>query len=671
MEQHGWYVVENNQPVGPSSLAILKAKISSGTVASTDLVYHKEIGWKEASSVPELGEVFRDMLAHTLSEPRERPVSGSTQTSEGFSSLRMKRMIIGVSVVLVALFGFMTFNRSPKQTSARLVEPEDSADESEIVDSMVDETLPPGSYGPSQQYVENNTNLISFDSVMDDLRATRRKKIARLLIENSDAGQALQIKWEKEALYDLSIIAKSIGDIRDTTRPDSPSTDEDFEICGMLDFESGNFQDAVENLGKVSDLESRPDARQYLGLTYFWLGNYNQALEQLEKTLEEKPDGLELNIAYIETLRQLNRDDSLKQIYSNKISRDPESAVLKYINAMLTDDVPTAIDHLTRSINLDGCFVPAHYELAKRMLIMRQAEHARSIVNNLMIMCREASSLDLLEAEIHYLDEDYPKAVESAGKALQKYKDAGGSSGRIWADIVTVKSLIDDNKIPQAKMYLRQLGRYDNSNPDIAIQFALIYNKIARTEKEFLSAVDILIESKDTFGNCSPALAQELDFELGLTYLEAQDRKKAIDQFDLLTVENGIHSSYPIAAVFWKGIAYALSGDHDLAKAEWAMMTSTFPSESYPGIAECLCAEYMSGAVEYEILVTYFETTSMLRRALISYSLGFKAYNQGKLVPARKFFSTSLACLKERKNLPWHLIQSSMNVIEKSLIVPD
>jgi tetratricopeptide (TPR) repeat protein len=667
MEQHGWYVVENNQPVGPESLSNLKAKIGSGAIAPTDLVYHKEIGWKEASSVPELGDVFRNMLSHTPSEPRETSASGSTDISRGFSSLRMKRMIVGVSLVLVVLFGFMIFNRPPKQTSAKLVEPEETVEKIEII---IEETLPPASDTANQQHLEK-TDLTSFDSVMADLREERRKKIAKLLIENSNAGQTLAIEWKKEKLYDLLIIAKSIEDIRDTTRPEEPATDEKFEICGMLDFESGNFEGALENLGKVTDLENYPDARQYLGLTFFWLADYNQALEHLEKTLDEKPGDLELNLAYIETLRQLNRDNSLKPIYNNKISRNQDSSVLNYIHALFTDDVPTAMAGLSDSIGLDRQFVPAYYELARRMLIMKQAEDARRVVNKLMIISRDVAALDVLDAEVHYLNEDYSKAVESAGKALDKYKSAGETSGRIWADLVTVKSLIDDNKTSQAKSYLRQLGKYDNGNPDIAVQFALIYNKIARAEDEFRSAIDILIESKNNFSNCSPALAQELDFELGLTYLEAQDHKKAIKQFSLLTVEHGIYSSYPIAAVFWKGMAHELSGDHDQAKAQWEIMASTFPSENYPGIAECLCSEYMSGAVKYEALVTYFENTSMLRRALISYSIGLKAYNRGKLVPARKFFITSLACLNERRNLPWHLVQRSMNVIEKSLIVPD
>jgi len=665
MEQHGWYFVENNQPVGPISLSSLQAKIHSGSLAPNDLVYHKDIGWRELSSISEFEAVYQGMLSNTSFQPKDISIATSSEPLPAEQSVfHSKRLLIAALTAGLIIIALFIIRRDSKPTSAKLVEVEVEL-EQEQVQTEIEETA------PAPAWHVDAVVEIDLDSVLAELRAIRRNKIVEQLVRAAEEGRTLNIDWTKNALYDLAIIDESIGQLGSDIRPANASTDEERAICGMLDFETADFRQAVRNLERIFDLKSRPVAQQYLGLAYFWTGDYEQAVQSLEKSLNDNPGDIELNLAYIEAMRRLGKEDSLKLKYDDKVSSHPDSAVLNYIRGLLDDDVPSAIDYLIRSVSQDENFAPAYFEQAARLLLMRRPDEARETVNKLILVWKPDPFLDLLDARIYYQSEDFRKAVEAAGRAIEGYEKAGKPDFRIWADIVTIKSLIDDNKIKQAKTYLRTLGDWHARSADLALELTLIYNKIARTEKEFQAAAKILLEAGPRTKRCSPALGQQRDFELGMTYLEAGRLEKALEQFNRLTVEDSIRSPYPVAAGFWKGVALALSGRHKQARQQWHMMPQSFPSEKFPGIVECLCAEYLAGSTGQDVMIGNFESASMLKRALISYSIALKAQSQGKLVPARKYFSTAMACLRQRKNVPHYLVQRSMGVIEKSLIVPD
>ena len=110
-DAEGWYMAEGDQPVGPFSLDALKRKIQAGKLTRANLVYHDSVGWKETRGIPELEEVFKELLGVSSSTTSQPGSPTKTVAASIDSKSRVKKFIAPAVAVFIIAIAAMIFSR--------------------------------------------------------------------------------------------------------------------------------------------------------------------------------------------------------------------------------------------------------------------------------------------------------------------------------------------------------------------------------------------------------------------------------------------------------------------------------------------------------------------------------------------------------------------------------
>jgi Flp pilus assembly protein TadD len=115
---------------------------------------------------------------------------------------------------------------------------------------------------------------------------------------------------------------------------------------------------AVEELERLPDsVRSTPAAQLLEGEALRALGRWEAALLPLGGVVERNPQSTEAWLGLGWCLKRLGRLDEAMDALRRGLESVPEEAILHYNLACylsLTGDIPTAVEHLTRAISLDG-----------------------------------------------------------------------------------------------------------------------------------------------------------------------------------------------------------------------------------------------------------------------------------------------------------------------------
>ncbi len=679
----GWYIAEGEEPKGPFKFDHLEEQVRTGKLNPTDLVYHKNTGWKEVRSIHDLEDIYKQILSQSASRS-DKPAAVDTSRLAKNKKPAFKNRRLMVAVVLIAavmVIGLLKFVQvqGKSKTSARRAKRKQALSISKEPKILSNKDM---IAAPKEKLEESLQTLMKKDQIGDGNSAVKGKigHVYSKLDRYDSAIAYLEdaVKLEPDNPLYREILAESylrIGALEkahdhiDAALRLDPTSEEALFLNGAIYYEMGRYEEVVTMLAKLSDPEKDPKAHYYLGMANFQLSHPDSAIVYLEKYLPYNSEDPEANITYVEAMSQLGKIAELREIYARKIAESPESYIFHYVCAIITDDLIESLDHLKRSVDFKDDFTPAYRALVSRLLTMQQYVDAGQMFEKLEAQEPVSADMLLLKARVQYGKEEFSEAVATAEKAAMLYKGENKQEFYCRVNLLIVNAFIERNQVADAKRYIILCSDQAQENTQAWLRFQISRNKIARLEERFKTAANILDKAKSKAAKY-PELAQKISVEMGLTYLEAGQMDRAINHFNSVLGKKNAVPTYFIAAGFWKGISLIYKNDRTGAKTIWQTIADKFPAEKYPSTTELICIEYLTGRIGFDTLSQRFKNEPRLRRALIAFCVGFREQMEGNLISGQKFYNMALAYLKERKNPPCYLIQHSMQDLGKSLIIP-
>lgn len=172
-----------------------------------------------------------------------------------------------------------------------------------------------------------------------------------------------------EALYMSGILEMDLGDLDKAEKTVSKLSSSfanqpaALRLKGMLLYRQGKFVEAVVPLQEALKTEQHPLSFFFLGLTYFSLQEFEQALSQFHKALDVNADFERARLLVAMTLLKQKRiDDAIIEV-KRVLERDPNNAYARNILGsayLATGRYDEGMDELNAATELDPSLADAH-----------------------------------------------------------------------------------------------------------------------------------------------------------------------------------------------------------------------------------------------------------------------------------------------------------------------
>lgn len=162
---------------------------------------------------------------------------------------------------------------------------------------------------------------------------------------------------EKSELAEAEKIARHL-------REKFPELTRGYQLLGFVECVKGNFGEAVAQLQKVAEVNPDQLTSYMLGMSYYKLEQFEQAVNQFQRVLDLRPDAAQPRLILgVILLRQDRIDDAIETI-QRVLLADEKNALAHstmgsaYLKKGLFDQAVTEFD---RAIELDPKLIEAHY----------------------------------------------------------------------------------------------------------------------------------------------------------------------------------------------------------------------------------------------------------------------------------------------------------------------
>ena len=133
---------------------------------------------------------------------------------------------------------------------------------------------------------------------------------------------------------------------------DSQEVLEDFNE-GLRAYNARDYRTASTHFEVVArELPDNPSVHQYLGLSYFYLESYDDALDALEAARSLRPDSFELLTQYVKVAKQAEELDLAAQALRDFVSNHPENRPARLELARIARDLGDEDEALSQSAAL-------------------------------------------------------------------------------------------------------------------------------------------------------------------------------------------------------------------------------------------------------------------------------------------------------------------------------
>ena len=183
-------------------------------------------------------------------------------------------------------------------------------------------------------------------------------------------------------------------------------------------FNNGNYTKSIELYKKCKP----QDAVFYkMAKAYIAIGNYDEALLNLEKAIKSNPENTLLKYDYAKLLSATTNTDKASKVFNELIEIDPSNPNYHYELGLVIEpqkDSLAQIEYL-KAFQLDQNHQKAIYKIGKYYLTKRKHETADSILDIGLKTYSNNKELISLKAQNYFWKEYYTKSVEWFEKLIE------------------------------------------------------------------------------------------------------------------------------------------------------------------------------------------------------------------------------------------------------------
>lgn len=154
-------------------------------------------------------------------------------------------------------------------------------------------------------------------------------------------------------------------------------------------------------------------------------GNYNYALEVLEKAIKRKKNDPKLQALVGDVYLKLHNGTEAYKAYTAALDKDSHFAEADYKLGTIFQsqkNVDVYLEHFNKAVANDKAYGPAYYELYRHYLYTDPAK-AMDYFRQYAALSDKTLQQQYALADVLYLNKEYPKAIEQAKMLIAKEKD--------------------------------------------------------------------------------------------------------------------------------------------------------------------------------------------------------------------------------------------------------
>tara|TARA_R110002049_G_scaffold101379_1_gene245926 strand:- start:16 stop:1044 length:1029 start_codon:yes stop_codon:yes gene_type:complete len=200
-------------------------------------------------------------------------------------------------------------------------------------------------------------------------------------------------------------------------------------VLNMADslYINGNYSKAIE---QYKTYENQSEVFDKIAKAYMAIGNYDEAIQNYEASIEANPEDALLKFEYARLLSQTKKYETAAEVFNNLVYIDDKNPNYHYELGLVLEKLndSTAINRFNLAYQLDETHQKAIYKIAKYYLQKRKHDTVDVFADKGLESYPKNLELISLKAQNYYWKQDYREAV----KWFEKLIGLGESSEFIY-----------------------------------------------------------------------------------------------------------------------------------------------------------------------------------------------------------------------------------------------
>ena len=306
-------------------------------------------------------------------------------------------------------------------------------------------------------------------------------------------------------------------------------------------FNNGNYSKAIEHYKKHTPQE---DVFYKMAKAYMALGNYDEAILNLESAIKSNPENTLLKYDYAKLLSATRKSNKALAVFNELVAIDPSNPNYHYELGLVLEPTKDSLAqmHYVKAFQLDQTHQKAIYKIGKYYLTKRKHETADSIIDIGLKTYTNNIELISLKAQNYFWQEYYTKAITW----FEKLIETGESSEFIFEKLSI--SYAQNYDYDKALEYRLKALKY---NPNDAVARYVIgtyyekLNDLEKAEKYINDALLILDKPLDAeYAKLATVLNRQKKYKESIVALKKSINEDPSNEFSHLQLAMTLQEYY-------------------------------------------------------------------------------------------------------------------------------
>ena len=306
-------------------------------------------------------------------------------------------------------------------------------------------------------------------------------------------------------------------------------------------FNNGNYSKAIEHYKNHTPQE---EVFYKMAKAYMALGNYDEALLNLESAIKSNPENTLLKYDYAKLLSATRKSNKALAVFNELVAIDPSNPNYHYELGLVLEPTKDSLaqTHYVKAFQLDQTHQKAIYKIGKYYLTKRKHETADSIIDIGLKTYANNIELISLKAQNYFWQEYYTKAITW----FEKLIETGESSEFIFEKLSI--SYAQNYDYEKALEYRLKALKY---NPNDAVARYVIgtyyekLNDLEKAEKYINDALLILDKPLDAeYAKLATVLNRQKKYKESIVALKKSINEDPSNEFSHLQLAMTLQEYY-------------------------------------------------------------------------------------------------------------------------------